>query len=88
MPACLDPFQAMPPPSFHWLDVDLIAEELAEAHPHIEPLGIRFTELRKLVEALPGFSERPGHPVNEKILETIQMKWLEERGDAPRCDAD
>ncbi|MFM9958223.1 MAG: Fe-S cluster assembly protein IscX [Phycisphaerales bacterium] len=72
--------------SFHWLDVDRIAEELADAHPARDPLSVRFTELRELVKALPGFVERPGHPVNEKILETIQMKWREERGDADRSD--
>ena len=74
--------------SFHWLEVDRIAEELVDAHPEVEPLRLKFTELRKLVEALPGFVADPGHPVNEKILETIQMKWLEERGDAPRADDD
>lgn len=74
--------------SYHWLDVDRIAEELADAHPSRDPLSVRFTELRELVKALPGFAERPGHPVNEKILETIQMKWLEERGDAEPADED
>lgn len=77
----------MPAP-FHWLDVDRIAEELADAHPDRDPLSVRFTDLRELVRLLPGFAERPGHPVNEKILETIQMKWLEERGDAEPSDAD
>lgn len=76
------------PDAFHWLDVDRIAEELADAHPSRDPLSVRLTELRELVKALPGFSERPGHPVNEKILETIQMKWLEERGDAEPPDED
>lgn len=78
----------MPSDSFHWLDVDRIAEELADAHPSRDPLSVRFTELREMVTALPGFAEQPGHPVNEKILETIQMKWREERGDAERVDED
>lgn len=72
----------------HWLDVDLIAEALFAAHPATDPLTIRFTELRRMVEALPDFEPRPGHPVNEKILETIQMRWHEERSDAPRDDAE
>lgn len=73
-------------PSFHWLDVDRIAEELADVHPSRDPLAVRFTELRELVRALPGFSEQPGHPVNEKILETIQMKWVDERDDSGNSD--
>lgn len=77
----------MPTP-YHWLDVDRIAEELADAHPSRDPLSVRFTELRELVKALPGFAEQPGHAVNEKILETIQMKWLEERGDADEPEED
>lgn len=74
------------PSSFHWLDVDRIGEELADAYPSRDPLSVRFTELREMVRALPGFEERAGHPVNEKILETIQMKWLEERGDIDASD--
>lgn len=72
--------------TFHWLDVDRIAEELTAAHPAREPYSVRFTELRELVRALPGFRERPGHPVNERILETIQQAWAEERADSPRGD--
>ena len=74
--------------SFHWLDVDRIAEELNDAHRCVDPIRLRFTELRKLVEALPGFAEQPGHPVNEKILETIQMKWIEEREDSGSDEED
>jgi FeS assembly protein IscX len=74
--------------TFHWLDVDLIGEKLAEAHPSRDPLTVRFVELRRLVEALPGFKEQPGHPVNERILETIQQQWHEEYTDAPREDDD
>lgn len=64
---------------FGWLDVHRIGEELADAHPKLDPLAIRFTDLRTLVEALPNFKEEPGHPVNERILETIQKYWHEER---------
>jgi FeS assembly protein IscX len=66
------------PRTFGWLEIGTIAEELAAAHPERDPLSVRFTELRKMIEVLPGFREEPGHPVNEKILETIQMKWREE----------
>jgi len=64
--------------TFHWLDVDLIGEELARAHPEISPLRVGFVELRRLVQELPGFREQPGHPVNERILEEIQRYWIEE----------
>lgn len=67
--------------TFGWLEVDLIGERLALSHPDRDPMAIRFTELRKLVEALPGFKEESGHPVNEKILETIQARWIEEKED-------
>lgn len=72
----------------HWLDVDLVAEALFDAHPAVDPLGVKFTELRRMVEALPSFEARPGHPVNEKILEHIQMRWHEEFTDAPPRDED
>lgn len=65
--------------TFHWLDVDRIAEELADAYPDHDPYSIRFTELRELVRSLRGFHEQPGHPVNERILEAIQAAWQAER---------
>lgn len=71
----------MPKPgeTFGWLEVDHIGELLAQRHSSRDPYSVRFTELRSLVEALPGFSPDPAHPVNEKILETIQARWIEER---------
>lgn len=73
---------------FHWLDVEDIALALLETHPDRDPLAIRFTQLKAMVEALPGFQEQPGHPVNEKILETIQAMWYEEKQDAADDDDD
>lgn len=67
--------------TFGWLDVEMIAEMLVEAYPDRDPFSVRFTELRGMVEKLPGFEEEQGHPVNEKILETIQVRWHEERED-------
>jgi FeS assembly protein IscX len=65
---------------FGWLDVEEIGFRLAEVHPERDPLALRFTELRDLVLALPGFfGDAKG--CNEKILEAIQAAWLEERGD-------
>lgn len=65
--------------TFGWLQVDLIGEKLAEAYPQRDPFGVRFTELRQMVERLEGFRAEDGHPVNERILETIQARWHEER---------
>lgn len=65
--------------TYGWLDVTRIAEELADRHPDVSPLSVKFVDLRRMVTELPGFVEEPGHPVNEKILETIQMHWNGER---------
>jgi FeS assembly protein IscX len=63
----------------HWLDVQRIAEELADRHDDVDPVGVSFPKLKALVEALPGFKEQPGHPCNERILEAIQQAWIDER---------
>ncbi len=62
----------------HWSDVRRIAEALETAHPHAELLRLRFTELHRWVTELPGFADDP-QKSNEKILEAIQMAWLDER---------
>ncbi|MBI3818123.1 MAG: Fe-S cluster assembly protein IscX [Planctomycetes bacterium] len=62
---------------FKWTDIYIIAEGLAIAHPDVKPLAVRFTDLHKWIVELPGFSDDP-QKSNEKILETIQMAWLEE----------
>ena len=69
------------PDSFHWLDVQRIGEELADAHQDLSPLNIGFPQLRELVMGLDGFHEEPGHPCNERILEAIQQHWIEESED-------
>lgn len=73
--------------SLGWLDVEEIAERLEEAHGAVDPAGVRFTDLARMVRALPGFEEDPAHPVNERILETIQALWIGARGDAPADEA-
>ncbi len=60
-----------------WNDTREIALALAEHYPELDPLQIRFTDLHRWVCELPGFADDP-HRVNEKILEAIQMLWLEE----------
>lgn len=69
------------PDTFHWLDVQRIAEELADAHPGLDPVHVNFVDLRNLVQSLAGFEAQEGHPVNERILESIQQHWIEERED-------
>lgn len=63
----------------HWLDVQTIAETLADTRSDIDPAAISFPRLKALVMALPGFAEQPGHPCNERILEAIQQAWIDER---------
>lgn len=62
-----------------WTDVRDIAIALDEAHPDADIVNLRFTDLWKWVQALPGFADDPSKS-NEKILEAIQMAWLGERG--------
>jgi len=60
-----------------WTDSREIAIALVEKHPGIDPKTIRFTDLHKWVVELEGFSDDPGRS-GEKILEAIQMLWIEE----------
>ncbi len=61
-----------------WTDVQDIAIELDEAHADVDPQYIRFTDLHAWVCALHGFEDDPERS-NEKVLEAIQMAWIEER---------
>ncbi len=61
-----------------WTDVLDIAIELDEAHPDTDPARINFVDLRDRVVALPDFDDDPDK-TGEKILEAIQMHWIEER---------
>jgi FeS assembly protein IscX len=60
-----------------WVDSRDIAIALAESHPDVDPAAVRFTDLHRWVIALPGFDDDPKHS-GEKILEAIQMLWIEE----------
>ena len=61
-----------------WTDTIDIAIELDERHTDVDPQYIRFTDLHEWVCELPEFEDDPDKS-NEKILEAIQMAWLEER---------
>lgn len=60
-----------------WRDTEDIAIALTERHPELDPLTVRFTDLHRWVTELPGFTDDP-KASNEKLLESIQMAWLDE----------
>jgi FeS assembly protein IscX len=60
-----------------WTDSREIAIALAERFPETDPKTIRFTDLHRWVLELPGFADDPKHS-GEKILEAIQMAWIDE----------
>lgn len=61
-----------------WIDTLDIAIELDEKHPDIDPKKIRFTDLHQWVCELDDFDDDPERS-GEKILEAIQMTWIEEK---------
>jgi FeS assembly protein IscX len=64
--------------SFGWTDVQEIAIGLSESHSDVDPRYINFVDLRSWVMALDGFEDNPSR-CGEKILEAIQMAWIEEQ---------
>ena len=56
------------------LDIDI---ELCEKYPNVDPKYVRFTDLHQWVCELNTFDDIPENS-NEKILEAIQMYWIEE----------
>jgi FeS assembly protein IscX len=65
------------PKDLTWDDAEDIGIQLSEAHPDINPLEVRFTDLHQYVTQLPGFKGDPKKS-NESKLEAIQMAWHEE----------
>lgn len=61
-----------------WTDSLDIAIALDEAYPDFDPTYINFVDLRNKVLALAEFNDPKGNS-GEKILEAIQIHWLEER---------
>ncbi|MDH5765998.1 MAG: Fe-S cluster assembly protein IscX [Gammaproteobacteria bacterium] len=64
--------------SLKWTDSLDIAIALDEAHPDIDPRYVRFTDLHQWVCELEEFDDKPDNS-SEKILEAIQMNWIEEK---------
>jgi len=67
----------MTTPALKWTDVQEIAIELAEKHPDVDPLTVRFTDLHNWVLELDGFADDPKRS-GEKVLEAIQQAWIAE----------
>ncbi len=63
--------------SLKWTDSREIAIALVEAYPDVDPKTVRFTDLMQWVLDLPDFGDDPKH-CGEKILEAIQMAWMDE----------
>jgi FeS assembly protein IscX len=59
-----------------WDQAAEIAEVLAENHPGLNPLQVRFTDLRQWVIDLDEFGDDPGASTEGK-LEAIQTAWNE-----------
>ncbi|MBX2836057.1 MAG: Fe-S cluster assembly protein IscX [Gammaproteobacteria bacterium] len=60
-----------------WTDTLDIAIELADNHSDVDPQFVRYTDLHAWVMAIEGFDDDPENS-NEKILEAIQMAWIDE----------
>jgi FeS assembly protein IscX len=58
-----------------WRDAEDIGIALSEKFPDTDPL--RFTDLHRYVTGLSDFRDDP-KASNEKLLEAIQMAWLDE----------
>jgi len=63
--------------SLCWTDSLDIALDLMEVHAEVDPKTINFLDLRNWVLALENFDDDPAR-CGEKILEGIQMAWIEE----------
>jgi FeS assembly protein IscX len=61
-----------------WTDSLDIAIELNEKHPDVDPRFVNFVDLRVMVIALDEFNDDINKS-GEKILEAIQMYWIEEK---------
>ena len=64
-------------PGLSWEQSEDIALSLAEKHPDIDPLHVRFTDLHRWITELPDFGDDPAGSTEGK-LEAIQMAWYEE----------
>lgn len=61
--------------NLQWPDTDEIAFQLHQKFPDLDPLTIRFTDLRRWVTELEAFDDSAES--SEGILEQIQAAWVE-----------
>ncbi|MGH7986632.1 MAG: Fe-S cluster assembly protein IscX [Candidatus Binataceae bacterium] len=59
-----------------WDQAEEIAEVLVENHPGLDPLDVRFTDLRQWILDLDEFDDEPDGS-SETKLEAVQMAWHE-----------
>jgi FeS assembly protein IscX len=64
-------------PLMKWTDTFDIAIALYDKYPDVDPQYVRYTDLHAWVTGLEGFEDDPQRS-NEKILEAIQMAWIDE----------
>jgi FeS assembly protein IscX len=62
---------------YKWSDILDIAIDLNDAYPEIDPQWISFPDLHSKICSLESFDDNPSAS-NEKILEAIQMVWIDE----------
>ena len=60
-----------------WTDTFRIAEALCDKFPDVDPLTVRFTDLHNWIVDLEEFDDDHSRG-GEKILEAIQMAWIDE----------
>ena len=60
-----------------WADTREIGIALADCHPDLKPVEVRFTDLHRMVCELKEFDDEP-QSSNEQILEAILLAWIEE----------
>ena len=65
------------PKQLTWDDAEDLGILLSQAHPEVDPLTVRFTDLHRYVLQLADFKDDPAKS-NEGKLEAIQMAWQEE----------
>jgi FeS assembly protein IscX len=61
-----------------WVNSFDIAIALDEKYPDLDPKTIRYTDLHQWICELDDFDDDSSKS-NEKILEAIQMAWIEEK---------
>ena len=62
---------------YKWSDILEIAIDLYDTYPELDPQWISFPDLHQKICDLDSFEDDPNSS-NERILEAIQMAWMDE----------